>query len=309
MYYFIVNPNSKCGQGQAVWKRVLRAIESEYPGLQYEVYMTAKAGDAREFSRRITSKCKERKSIIVIGGDGTLSEVVDGTCLNCDHAVISLIPTGTGNDFARGTRMRRRRPEQALARLLREEKEEYIDYGLLNCVSGNRRFVVSTGLGFDAAICHCIMSTGVKEKLHRLRLNKLVYIVAGLKELLRLRPCRGYIVLDKDKRYEFNNILFVAALNQPSEGGGFRLAPAALCNDGLMDVCVISCRNKFKLVGIMLAALRGRHVHNSGVHLYQCTELEIHTERALPLHMDGEDCGCEKDLYLSLVPRKLKIQR
>lgn len=310
MYYFIVNPNSKCGKGLAVWKEVLRHIQKSKVKIDYEVYMTAKAGDAREFTRKLTGKCREDKTITVIGGDGTLNEVVDGTCMNCGNISIAFIPTGTGNDFARSFKMHHnlRKQLERLHKLELSRANELVDYGVLNCAGGNRRFVVSAGIGFDAAICQDILDSPLKEKLNRLCLGKLVYLAVGVKQLFQAKPTHGYIVLDGDKRYEFNNILFVSAHVHPYEGGGFKLAPAADCRDGLIDLCVVSCCNKFHLISVMLSALTGTHTRLSGVHTYRCSSVQIHTDRLMPVHTDGESCGVQTDLTLNCVQRRLKVK-
>lgn len=306
MYYFIVNPNSRSGKGLAVWNEILHVLQNAGKEIEYEVYITAKPGDAREFSKKLTGKCREEKTITVIGGDGTLNEVVDGTCLNCSNISIAFIPTGSGNDFARSFRIRGNLKKRL--KDLETAKTELVDYGVLNCSDRNRRFVVSAGIGFDAAICHRLLYSSMREKMHRLGMGKLLYPAAGLKELFCLKPTRGYVVLDGDRRCEFNNLLFISAHIQPYEGGGFKLAPAADCRDGMIDLCVVSCRNKFHLITVMLSALLGIHMHMSGVHTYRCRSAEIHTERALPVHTDGESCGMQTDLALNCVQRRLKVK-
>lgn len=307
MYYFIVNPNSKCGRGLAVWEAIQQDIQKADLQIDYEVYMTTKPGDAREFSRRLTGNGREKKTITVIGGDGTLNEVVDGTCMNCDNISIAYIPTGATNSFARSLKL-----EQNLKKRLKQlelvKTGEAVDYGVLNCADGNRRFVGSAGIGFDAALSKDLLDEALRRKMSG-RGGFLTYLSVILHEIALAKPSRGYIELDGEKRLEFNNILFISAHIQPYEGGGgFKLAPGADCRDGKIDLCVVSCRNKFRLISIMLSALTGNHMRMSGVHTYRCRSVKIHTEASLPVHTDGESCGSQTDITLNCVPRKLKMK-
>ena len=76
MYSFIVNPNAKSGRGEKVWRQLERRLKRL--GVEYEVFMTEKPGDASAFAASLTEHCKEPKIIIAVGGDGTMNEVVDG---------------------------------------------------------------------------------------------------------------------------------------------------------------------------------------------------------------------------------------
>lgn len=306
MYYFIVNPNSKCGRGLAVWKAIQRDIQKANLQIDYEVYMTTKPGDAREFSRRLTGKCRDKKTITVIGGDGTLNEVVDGTCMNCDNISIEYIPTGATNSLARSLKLQMNLKKQ-LKQLSKEKADEAVDYGVLNCQDGNRRFVVSAGIGFDAAMCHDFLDDTLRKKMNARFGGFAAYLATVCREISRLKPCKGYIEMDGEKRREFNNILFISAHIQPYEGGSFKLAPDADCRDGMIDLCVVSCKNKFRLFSVLLSALTGTHRHISGVHTYRCRSVKIHTENKLPVHTDGESCGEQTDITLNCVPRKLRL--
>lgn len=306
MYYFIVNPHAGEGKGLRVWKQVQKLLLRMGEAQRYEVFVTSKRGDAREFSRRITEKCRESRHIIVIGGDGTLNEAVDGSCLDSDQVFFSFIPTGSGNDFARGLKKR-----LALRKRLRDILEERIctrmDYGVLNAEGIHRRFAVSAGIGFDAAMFReLFLEQGkMKSGLH-LRSRRLLYMFTFLRELKRAKKSRGYVLLDGDQRMEFNNIIFIAAQVHPYEGG-YKLGPHANCADGYLDLCIVSTKRKSRIIRIMLNAVTGRHQRMTGVHCLRCREAEIHVEEPMQVHTDGESCGELRDLTLRCVPGKLLV--
>lgn len=309
MYYFIVNPHASDGKGMRVWRQVQQELPKLASVSRYEVFLTEKTGDARAFSRKITEKCREPKSLVVIGGDGTLNEVVDGACFDSDNVSISFIPTGYANDFARNIQKKCRLKKQ-LKQIFSDEAVRKLDYGLLDAESGNRRFVVSSGIGFDAAVFHELLAVRCKKsenKPWRLRSARMNYLITFLKELGKARRSRGYVLLDQEKRIEFNNIIFISAHVHPHESG-YLLGSGADCQDGYLDLCIVSTKRKLRVVRILLAALFGGHKKMNGVHCYRCKEVEIHTEEPLPVHTDGESCGNLRDLVISCVPRKLRIK-
>ena len=76
MYFFIVNPGSCCGRGAKVWEKLKDALEKRAVG--YEHYLTGQPGDARSIARMLAKNCSEPRVIVVVGGNGTLNEVLDG---------------------------------------------------------------------------------------------------------------------------------------------------------------------------------------------------------------------------------------
>lgn len=309
MYYFIVNPRASNGRGRVIWDKVLRYLNKTHNAENFEAYITEKSGDARDFAHQLSYRCNEKKTITVIGGEGTLNEVLDG--INMDGNMISLayIPTKTDNDFARSFR-RKYNLKAQLNRLFNDSDEILLDYGVLNCSSMNRRFAVSSGMGLDAAIfydlydekCNCEQKKG---KFYRIK--QLSYLRTVLRECIRLKPTRGYVILDGEKRHEFNNILFISSHVHPFEGG-YKVCPEANGKDGYLDICIVSTRHKWRLFYIMFSSFFGKHVTRTGVHLYRCREAEIHTTRALPVHVDGESIGKLNEIFLNCIPQKLKLR-
>ena len=96
MYYFIINPASQSGRGYKIWKKIEQRLVRD--GVEYQAYLTEYAGQATEYARKLTSHCKEARVIVVVGGDGTMNEVVDGI-VSCDMVTLGYIPVGTGSDL------------------------------------------------------------------------------------------------------------------------------------------------------------------------------------------------------------------
>ena len=306
MYYFIVNPNSRSGKGKKIWKRLEKQLD--HAGAEYEAHLTEKPGDAAEMASRLTDGCKDPRIIVAMGGDGTVNEVLNGLAF-CGPITLGYIPTGSGNDLARSLKLPRR-PGRCLKKILNPRYHKLLDYGVLSYGReevAHRRFVVSAGTGFDAAICHNLLYSKTKVVLNKLHLGKLSYILVGLKQLIIARPTKGYILLDGVKKVEFNHIYFISAHIHAYEGGGFKFAPKADPADGMLDICIVHNASKRKLIPILINAFLGGHRNYSGVRHYTCREAEIHTDKTMPVHVDGESCYCQNDLQLRCIEKKIRL--
>lgn len=310
MYYFIINPQASGGRGRKIWNRLLKYLQRTHQMNQVEAFLTEKTGDARRYARMLSERCMENRIITVIGGEGTLNEVVDGLHLDSDRISLAYIPTKVDNDIARCYRKRYTLKAQ-IRRLMNPSDELLLDYGVLNCASLNRRFAVSSGIGFDAALFPPLAPENREEAQETKKApfpkRRISYLHHFMRELLRARQSHGYVILDGEKRHEFNNILFISAHVHPFDGG-YMVCPQADGADGFLDICIVSTKYKWRLAAIMVASIFGQHVRHTGVHLYRCREAVIHTEKALPVHVDGESIGAQTDFTLTCIPKKLRLR-
>lgn len=306
MYKFIVNPGAGSGRGWRVWRAIARYLERH--SIEYEVYLTSQTGDAREAVRELTECAGAPCCIIAVGGDGTMNEVLDGISF---HVPLSLgcIPAGTGNDFARSLRLPGN-PIKCLKRQLSPRHFTMVDYGVLSYGTRelyHRRFLVSAGIGFDAAVCQDALTSDLGRRMSRVGLGKFSYILLGIRQFFKCRSSKGYIILDGVKKIEFNNILFISCHIQPSEGGGFLFAPRANGSDGKMNICVFSHASRIRMIPVLMSAFSGRQVRHKGVRSYECREVVIHTEAPMPVHADGETCGIQNDIQAGCIARKVRM--
>ncbi len=311
MYYFIVNPRSGNGKGLLVWKYTKRYLIKK--NREYEVYFTSGSNDARNKARELTSDCPEPLFLVTIGGDGTINEVVDGAVLG-DNVVFGFIPAGYGGDFGRGLGLPAN-IKRSVRRVLSGSKIDKIDYGVLSCGDRDngciRRFILRSGMGFDAALCHSVLREK-QDDGRRLAIpmsGGIAYICMGIREFMAAKPIKGYIILDGDRRVEFNNILFISAHICPKEYGDRARARSETVSDGTLSVCVVSTESKLRLVKTLLRS-RGQAVKRSrGIKSFKCKELRIHTESPLAVHTDGENCKYHTDVNIRCVERQLRLIR
>ncbi len=326
MYYFIINPHSRSGKGRKIWEQVKKQLDrsnircdrdQETEGkrplspVPYEAFMTERPGHATELAAFLTSPShpdRDEKILVVLGGDGTLNEVINGISMSAP-VTLGYIPSGSGNDFSRGMKLPKN-PERALHRLLRSDRVRVIDYGILSYTAGrpaHRRFLVSSGIGYDAEVCQNLFFTRLKGFFNRLHMGKLVYLIIGIKRIVLCKSSDGCLTLDGVKKVNLKKIRFVSSHIQKYEGGGFRFAPKADPADGYLDLCVVSGVSRLRLTALLAASLVGKHGSFKGVRSYSCREASLHTEKPMTVHVDGEICGRQTDISLRCVEQKVRF--
>lgn len=302
-YKFIVNPNSRSGLGQSIWKEVEAKLKLK--DIPYEVFFTKYQHHSTKLVKTITEDGDEH-CIVALGGDGTINEVINGIT-DFDKTILGYIPTGSSNDFGRSYSIPTA-PLEALDLILSHQYVDKMDVGLLTYQGKKRHFAVSSGIGYDAAICHQAQISRMKIILNKLKLGRLIYLTAALDQLFSLRPGPVTITPEGQDPVSFKKVYFVAAMNHPFEGGGFKFCPEAKPNDDLLDVIVISDLSKLHALSLFPAAFNGKHTKSPGVHIYKCKSFHVTSDgRALPVHVDGEPVFLQRDVTFSISPQKLRV--
>ncbi len=302
MYYFIVNPGSRSGNGKLVWETLEKILDEEQ--IEYRVFFTAYRYHATRLAADITA-AGIRLTLVAVGGDGTVNEVINGT-RDFSKVIFAYIPTGSSNDFARSLGLPST-PEEALRNILRPSCYRRIDLGQVTCGKRTRYFAGSSGFGFDAAVCHEAIASHIKDTLNKFRLGKLTYVGIALKQILFFRPFPMTALLDNGNKLKFSRTYFVSALNCSYEGGGLKLCPKAKAGDGFLDLCVVEGLSKLTIALMFPTAYIGRHTIFRGVRLYRTRSLEIRTDKPLPFHTDGEPEYLRGTIRISCLPSCLTL--
>ena len=302
MYTFIVNPNARSGLGQSVWSELEKILKKEK--IEYEVFFTKYQKHATNIVHEITSDGKEH-TIIALGGDGTVNEVVNGIAYY-DKAILGYIPIGSSNDFARGLELPTN-PVDALNTILTCPHLHPMNVGELRYKNKLRHFAVSAGIGFDADICHESVVSRLKLFLNKIKLGKLTYVAIAIHRLFLTNPCTVTVTLDNEKELTFPKTYFVAIMNNRYEGGGVKFCPKAKNDDDKLDIIVANNMPKLKALSLFPTAFAGLHVYFKGVHIYKGTTIKIHSERPMPIHTDGEPIFLQSDISACCAPKKLRV--
>lgn len=304
MYHVIFNPGSRSGAGGRIWQGLRSRFLSE--NVRFKEYRTCYRGHARKISASITAPgvWKEEDILVVIGGDGTVNEAVSGI-RQISRVIMGYIPSGSGNDFARGLQIPSD-PEKAAAVLTAGHRSK-VDIGRVNAGGRVRRFAISAGIGFDAAVCHEALQSGVKRILNCFHMGRLTYILIALRQIFLFRPFRLEFVCEDRRKVCFEHVLFAAAMNMKSEGGGVRFCPDADCTDGRMDWIVVEGMPVWKRVLLFPLAVAGKHTQFREIHIRKAHTVLLKTDRKLPVHLDGESAGMQNRMTITMETGKLQI--
>lgn len=287
MYYVIVNPASRSGRGMKIWKEQIEPALTERR-IPFQSCFSEKPGDVGRLTEEILSSSAERPvHLIVLGGDGTMNEVLD-SLPSPDEVIIGYIPTGSSNDLARDLKLPKD-PRRALDCILSDGKPTLMDLGTVTYEDGSsRRFCVSCGIGYDAAICEEALRSGMKRTLNKIGLGKLVYLGVALKQLLATKPVSATLTLENGEAVTVSRMLFTACMLHRFEGGGFMFAPDADATDGILNMCVAGNLSKALILVALPTAFRGKHYRFRGIDAYRARELTITAAAPLWVHTDGE---------------------
>ena len=296
MYYFIVNPKAQSGRGAVVWKRIRRVMKEK--GLPFEALFTEYAGHASALAREAAERDDENKIIVAMGGDGTISEVMDGIW---DHEDVTFayIPIGSGNDFAKTLGISSNWKE-ALDGILNEEHRIGLRPGRVEYNGKVRHFGGSMGIGFDAAVCVSVENMRFKALFNRLGIGRFTYVGLAIKLLITSSCDKMKIRLDGKEVRKFNQVLFMCGLKGNYEGGGFKFTPDGTLDDPYIHLCMADSIPILKRFALLPKAAVGKHVGEPGVHIMNCQTVEIISSRPKDVHVDGEVLGKARKLKVSL---------
>ncbi|MCR4791158.1 MAG: diacylglycerol kinase family lipid kinase [Lachnospiraceae bacterium] len=274
-------------------------------GEEYKIYFSEKPGDITRIAEGITA-AEETVRIMIIGGDGSINELLSGI-RDTKKVILSIIPTGSGNDFARSVGI----PSDiklALDVAVKRGRTGIIDLGEVTYEDGSRRkFIISSGIGFDAAVCEEAMHSKLKKCLNKVKLGKLSYGLIAAKQIFGAKRPDGWISLDGGGKIELNRILFSAFMNEPFEGGGFKFGPHASHSDGKLDLCVVDRIPRVMFFGVLPFALSGKHYMFKNINEYQASRIHFHADSPMWVHTDGEVTRQAQDMDIRILRSAINV--
>ncbi len=287
MYHFIINPKSSSGRGIRHWWTVKNELDKQE--ITYTAAFTKHMRHATLLAKEICGENDGIMNIIVLGGDGTLNEVINGID-DFSRVLLGYIPSGSSNDFARALRIPRD-PLQALAHILKPSRFKYLDYGVVSFFDGvtpPRKFACNSGIGYDANVCNEVQSSPLKKRLNRFGAGKFVYFAIAIKQLFTVKPTNASIIVDGMKKSTYQKVLMVSSMIHKYEGGGLVMAPRANPCDGKLSVCLVHGLGRAKALLLLPTIITGSHTRFKGVETFDCTDIEITTESNTSVHTEGE---------------------
>lgn len=289
MYHIIINPASRSGKGMKIWNLVEAELKKRE--IEYQAFLSKKAGELISLAQKISSQASAANpiSLIILGGDGTVNEVLCGL-ENLAHITIGYIPTGSSNDLARDLGISSK-PLQALECILSCKNITKMDMGTLtyNDNSSTRNFSVSSGIGFDAAVCYYVNHSVAKKKFNRIGLGKLVYLWIALREIFGAPRVSCDMYLDDNPTpVHLPNFLTIVSMIHKYEGGGFKFCPDADYADGIFSICTVGNLPKWKILFCLPTVFWGGHYSFKEIQAHSANTIRIETSAPLFVHTDGE---------------------
>lgn len=305
MYHFIINPQSRTGKGAKIWAVVKH--ELDLLQISYTYHLTRYKLHATEITQEICRNNSGVKNIVVLGGDGTVNEVLNGIS-NYDEVILGYIPSGSSNDLARSLKLPTD-PIIGLKHILSPTGFKYVDTGIINFkdTKSTRRYAVSTGIGFDAAICKEALTSNIKKGLNKIGLGKLTYIIIALKQLVSCPFMDGDFIIDGTITHSYTQVLLITGMIHKYEGGGMKIVPSADPMDRKLSVCIVHGLSRLKLLSILPTLLVGKHERFKGVETFDCNTLTVHLHKPAVVHVDGEYPGTFQHIETSCTEKQLRI--
>ena len=286
-WFVIVNPNAGKRKGEKDWLEI--AAQLTVAGIEYASVFTEHRGHAVDLTRKYVEN--GYRNIIVVGGDGTLNEVVNGIFTQAhiptDKITLAMIPVGTGNDWCRMYNI----PgdyKQAI-RLITNRKIFTQDTGTIKYISTEgeektRYFINMAGMGFDALVTK---KTNKQKELGKS--NPMSYVVNILSSLFVYTSTKVTILLDGEK--VVSDIFSMSVGICQYNGGGMKQAPDALPDDGLFDLTLIKPIGKFKIIRNIIKLFDGSFTRLPEVSTFRSSKIIIHSEPPMFMEADGESLG------------------
>ena len=277
----IVNPASGTDRAPALLPTIVSGLRTLVRDL--DITMTTDAEDAARAAMRAVEDRAD--ALYVAGGDGTLNAVMRGLFATGPGPYtipIGIIPLGTGNDFAKALGLGDE-PGAALERLL-ENRTMAVDIGSLN----GRPFVNTSAGGFVADVSQTV-TEGLKDVT-----GKLAYLIGGARALLGSEAFRTRLTLPPDAHTTGGQwtgeleLQMFAVCNAPFIGGGYPIAPAALIDDGLLEVVLVKRMPLVEFVFVLQSIAAGEHLQDERLWHFRASSFDLEFDRVVRVNTDGE---------------------
>lgn len=274
----VLNPVSGRGTGarrRSELEELLSRESESVPGspAEWSIVETTRQGSGIELAAKGVADGAD--VVAAAGGDGTYGEVANG--IVGTSARLGIIPLGTGNDFARALGIQGNLP--AAIQSLFHGVPRSVDLGKAN----GRWFINVAGCGFDA-----VVAARVNHGFRWLR-GTSAYVAAILQCLVSLRAAELRLTVD-GVQWDTRGLLCSVA-NSECYGGGMRITPGALIDDGLFDICVLGEAGRIEFLRVFPRVFSGTHVTHPKVTLMRAKELTVESSPPLPILIDGDVIG------------------
>lgn len=305
-HIFIINPVAGNGKIQS---DIVNNINNTFnnKNITYEIYYTKHKGDIKNY---LLDKCKDLVPTVfyACGGDGTLHEVVNAVnASEYTHTSVGVIPCGSGNDFIKNF--------DNDGNFLNMELQMQGQNVYLDLIKVRDEFAVS--------VCNIGLDADAASYMHKFKKVPLIsgstrYYLSVIYCLLNKLGKTLNVTIDNNIKLDGSYLLGVIA-NGHSYGGGYKCAPLAIVNDGIMDLCFVDNISRFKIMSLIGSYKIGEHLENPKINKYityhKCNLVNIKSNDKLNVCIDGENysynevkISIEKNALKFWLPKGAQIQ-
>jgi len=284
----IANPVSGGGIGRIKLREIIGILKGHR--IKFEVMITQSPGQGSELGEQV--KEGDFDCLLVLGGDGTISEVAKG--LIGSEIPVATVPCGSGNDLA-GVLGIPRDLELALKVLLEAEIVKidlFNDEGVI--------FTETIGCGFVADVVASVV------RLSRFIHGPKAYFVAVFDTMARLKAAHYRITIDDDEWEGEASLVIIN--NTWRVGGGMKLTPEAVIDDGLLDIAIFTTSSKWALLKLLPQVYSGSHIHSPNVIIRGGRQFSVEADRELMKTADGDIIGT-LPIKAAVIPKAMNFLR
>jgi len=272
----VVVANPAAGHGKA--GRLIGKVTTALHRLRvpHEIRVSESGPDLERLARAAAEG--GARIVAALGGDGTASLAANG--ILGTGAALAALPAGTGDDFAKAIGAAKL---DTAVQLLANPK--IVDLDVIEVTTGadKRSFVNIAGAGFDSEVNET--ANGMTVKLGATG----TYLAALLKTLSRYSPVAFTIQVD-DERMELDAMLVEVGSGRWT-GGGMKVLPNAIMNDGLLDVCIVDALSKPAFLRAFPRVFLGSHTTHPNVRMRTGIRVQVEADRRVLVYADGELVG------------------
>ncbi|MCK8604736.1 diacylglycerol kinase family lipid kinase [Leuconostoc citreum] len=289
-FYVIHNPHAGNGEHTAVTNNirnmpnVIEWFDTEYP--DHAIYL------AKNLAKTLVDA---EAVVLVIGGDGTLNETLNGLLQIQRHQYlpIAYIPTGTGNDFARACHIGS--SDEVINRLQQIVKPKMINVGKIIGEAPHQTtqyFINNMGMGFDAAVVAQTNHSKWKTYFNKLHFGAMSYAFTAFSTFFNQNSF-PVTITNGEEYYHLHQVFLATIVNQPYFGGGLAILPQADLFKEQLDMIVVEKMSFIHFLTLFIGLKKdGRHLKDQKVHHFTLQKgAQIHVHDIQPGQLDGEELG------------------
>ena len=292
MYYVIANPVAGRKKVNQNYIDTIRYLNENK--IDYQLYETKQYEDPLFVAKKISEEVSEGGNIIVIGGDGTINEVINGLN-NYSKWNIGIIPAGSGNDIASKLNIPLKNPIEALKLIINQTPKpiDLISVNGLRCIN-----IAGSGIDIDVLMRF--------EKYTHLK-GKFRYFWALLVTILKFKWHEFEISIDDGEFFKMEGFI-TAACNGSSYGGGIRICPDAIVDDGHMDYVFAKKIKRITIPYYLIKLMKGKINQYSFYIRKHCKKIVYQSEKEFYFNIDGKLVKSNR-FECNLLPQALNIYR